>query len=166
MCRLAPWLLASLLLAACGEDPPPAPVAAKETSGAEVAAPAAKPEPAAPAVPAPLAELVDAGSLARSDVLAVLEEGAGRFLQKLQAKPHLEGGRFIGWRLVRLFDERPAMRGAVLQPGDTLRSVNGQSIERPEEFLHVWNAMRSSGELVLLIRREGRESTVRYEIKE
>jgi len=97
-------------------------------------------------------------------VLAVLQEGAGRFLQKLKTEPHLEGGKFVGWRIVRMFDQQPEMRGEVLRPGDTLIRVNGQSIERPEEFLHVWQDMRTSSELVLQIRRAGHDSTVRYTI--
>jgi len=168
MFRFAPALAVFAWLTACAAEAPPSePPAPEPTAGAEEPADAA-PEPVAetPAVPAPLPEKIDAGKLARADVLAVLELGAGQFLRKLKTKPHLEGGRFIGWRLVGFFDEQPAMRGEVLKPGDTLRRVNGQSIERPEEFLHVWNAMRSSGELVLLIRRDGRESTVRYEIVE
>jgi hypothetical protein len=50
----------------------------------------------------------------------------------------------------------------VLRAGDMVMRVNGHSIERPEQFTNVWESMRTSGELVLDIRREGRDSRVRY----
>lgn len=170
MRRFVPGVLAALALLACGGSEPAAPSA---TAGAEkpAIAPRAAPVAAPKAVEAnakviepALPERVDAGTLPREGVLAVLKQGAGRFLRKVRTEPHLEDGHFVGWRLVSLFDEQPAMRGDILRPGDTLMRVNGQSIERPEEFLNVWHAMRTSGELVLRIRRAGRESTVRYAI--
>lgn len=164
--RLAALACTGFVLAACTASEP-APSSA--TTGAEKpapakAAPVEAPQAVAPAEPLPLPERVDAGALPRTQVLAVLQEGAGRFLQKLKTEPHLEGGKFVGWRIVRLFEQQPEMRGEVLRPGDTLMRVNGQSIERPEEFLHVWQTMRTSGELVLQIRRAGHDSTVRYTI--
>jgi type II secretory pathway component PulC len=161
-------VVAAVTAAACGTPEPAAPSA---STGAEGTAPAAPPEPVVatpsapePTEPPPLPARVDAGSLQRTRVLAVLQEGAGRFLQKLKTEPHFESGKFVGWRLVRMFDAEPEMRGEVLRPGDTLMRVNGQSIERPEEFLHVWQEMRTSGELVLHVRRAGHDSTVRYTI--
>lgn len=165
--RFATLACTLLALVACSasESPPSSATTGAEKPAPAPDAPAEAPQAAAePAEPPALPERVDAGALQRARVLAVLQEGAGRFLQKLKTEPHLERGKFVGWRIVRLFEQQPEMRGEVLRPGDTLMRVNGQSIERPEEFLHVWQEMRTSGELVLQIRRAGHDSTVRYTI--
>ena len=121
-------------------------------------------EDAQPAVePGGVAARVDAGSIPRSTLLAVLSSGVGRFLQKVRAEPHLQSGRFVGWRLVTLFDSD---RAGALQRGDTVIRVNGQGIERPEQFKEVWDKLAAQPELVLLVQREGRQSELHYRIVE
>src|SRR5687768_15076416 len=61
--------------------------------------------PAAPALP----QRLDGGEIPRTTLLSVLSDGIGRFLQKVRAEPHLVRGRFVGWRLVSLFDGEPAI---------------------------------------------------------
>ncbi|MDH5670815.1 MAG: hypothetical protein OEZ06_01615 [Myxococcales bacterium] len=105
---------------------------------------------------------VEAGEIPRPQLFAVLADGVGRFLQRVQARPHLHKGRFVGWRLIRLFDDEP--RQGVLRPGDTVMRVNGQSIERPEQFKNVWDMMATSSELVLDVRRGAQVAKLRYRI--
>jgi hypothetical protein len=114
-------------------------------------------------VPGGATARVDAGSIQRSTLMAVLSSGVGRFLQKVRAEPHLQSGRFVGWRLVTLFD---GDRAGALQRGDTVIRVNGQAIERPEQFKDVWDKLAAEPELVLLVQREGRQSELHYRIVE
>jgi type II secretory pathway component PulC len=65
--------------------------------------------------------------------------------------------------LVTLFDSD---RVGALQRGDTVMRVNGQDIERPEQFKEVWDKLAAQPELVLLVQREGRESELHYRIVE
>lgn len=109
---------------------------------------------------------VEAGEISRAALLAVLSQGAGRFLQKVRAEPHLVSGRFMGWRIVSVFGSEAKAQGAGLQPGDTVMRVNGQSIERPEQFKNVWDSMATQSELVLLVQRDGKRSQLRYRIVE
>jgi hypothetical protein len=140
-------------------SPTAAPPGAEEEgalSGAESTA-----EPASE--PGGAAARVEAGSIQRSTLMAVLSSGVGRFLQKVRAEPHLQSGRFVGWRLVTLFD---GDRAGALQRGDTVMRVNGQGIERPEQFKEVWDKLAAQPELVLLVQREGRQSELHYRIVE
>ena len=111
-----------------------------------------------------LPDRVDAGEISRAALTVVLSGGVGRFLQRLRAEPHLEAGRFVGWRLVRLFDGGSPENDSVLRPGDTVIRVNGQSIERPEQFKNVWDSIATSSDLVLQVQRGGKQSDVRYRI--
>jgi hypothetical protein len=134
--------------------PPPPPGDAALVAGSQTTAPAA---PGAP-------ERLEGGEIPRATLLAVLSHGIGRFLQKVRAEAHLVAGRFLGWRLLALFENDPAVRVGVLQPGDTVLRVNGQSIERPEQFKNVWDSMATESELVLLVQRAGKRTEVRYRI--
>ncbi|MFI5307491.1 MAG: hypothetical protein ACHQ53_09075 [Polyangiales bacterium] len=160
-----------MCVCACGAGaaslPPPKSAEAQPATPPPAPPPPPAPEAAAaPQVSAPevLPDEVDAGSIGRSALAGVLSGGIGRFLQRMHAEPHLEQGRFVGWRLLSLFEGEPASPAVVLRAGDTVMRVNGQSIERPEQFKNVWDSLSTSSELVLDIDRAGKRSQVRYKI--
>ena len=112
----------------------------------------------------PLPLEMNAGVISRAVLQNELKSGIGRFLQQVRAEPNVTRGRFVGWRMVSLFANRSDIQVQVLRPGDTVVKVNGQSIERPEQFKALWDAMASATELVLDIQRDGRSSRLRYTI--
>lgn len=133
---------------------------------AEAAVPA--PAPAASSdvavAPAALPPSYDAGEIQRDKLMAVLAAGPGRFLQRVRVKKASDAqGRFAGWQIVQLFAGE-SDGASVIVPGDTLVRVNGQSVERPEQFKNVWDSLALSSELVLTVRRSGQQSDVRYRI--
>ena len=111
---------------------------------------------------------MQAGEIPRPQLLGVLSAGVGRFLQNVRAEAKLDQGKFVGWRLVKLFDAdlQSSPADAVLRPGDIVTRVNGQSIERPEQFKNVWDTLATASELVLNIERDGAQSELRYRIVE
>lgn len=142
-------LLSLAILAACGstaEQP-------RTAQRAHIEAAQATPPPQAP---------VRNGTIARAELEEVLAGGLGRFLQHVTTEPHLDGGQFVGFRL-RELDEQ-LFGGVDLAPGDTLLSVNGNPIERPEQALAVWNGLRVASELTIEYLREGERRQVRFEI--
>jgi type II secretory pathway component PulC len=112
----------------------------------------------------PLPLELNAGVISRAVLQSELASGIGRFLQQVRAEPNVTRGRFVGWRVVSLFPNRSDIRVQVLRPGDTVMRVNGQSIERPEQFMALWEGMAKASELVLDIQRDGRTSRLRYTI--
>jgi len=107
---------------------------------------------------------VQAGAISRDALRAELGRGIGRFLQNVKTEAVLSHGHFVGWRLLALFPKRPDVRVQALKQGDVLIRVNGQSIERPEDFKAVWDTLETAKELVLEIERDGQPSTLRYNI--
>jgi type II secretory pathway component PulC len=173
MRRCSPWLALGCVAACASGAARPAP--AHPAAPPAAVAPAPSPAPVQASTPAPAAhaaavsapalpDQLEAGSIARSEINAVLAAGVGRFLQRLRAEPRIERGRFAGWRLLRLPDAGPAPAAEVLVPGDVVLRVNGQSIERPEQFKNVWDSMATSSELLLDVERAGKRSQVRYRI--
>jgi type II secretory pathway component PulC len=147
----------SLLLAACGGSAPP-PERNETSSTPAHRAAVFTPAPAAP-------EPADGSStIARAELDAVLDAGLGRFLQGVETEPVLEGGRFAGFRLVSLYPDDPRLAGSEPRAGDVVVRVNGQSIERPEQAMRVWEELRVASELAIEYRRDGEAREVRYPI--
>jgi len=141
-------LLLTLLLAGCGAA----------SNGAEE--PTAEASVNAAEEPPPPVQRE--GTIARARLDDVLARGIGRFLQHVETEPHLDEGRFVGFRVTELRSE--IFEGVDLQPGDTLLSVNGLPIERPEEAMQVWNALRVASELTVEYLREGERHQLRFAI--
>lgn len=104
------------------------------------------------------------GTIARAELDRVLDAGLGRFLQSVTTEPHLDGRRFVGFRVLELRGELFA--GVDLAPGDTIVRVNGMPIERPEQALAAWNALRVASELTLDVLRDGQARQLRFAIEE
>jgi hypothetical protein len=132
--------------------------------------PAAAPPPAEPA-PAPVAEaepppqpIEGDGTIARAALEPILDAGLGRFLQGVETEPVLEGGRFVGFRLISLYPSDERMADVGLETGDVIQRINGQPIERPEQALSVWNGLRVASELFIEYQRGEEQRELRFEI--
>lgn len=130
------------------------------TSSSSTTASAPAPEPAPTTYASPTTE----GTIARADLLPILDAGFGRFLQGVATEPHLEGGGFVGFRLTSLYPDDPRFASLDLQPGDTVVRVNASPIERPEQALAVWNGLRVASELVVEYRRGEEARELRFAI--
>ena len=107
---------------------------------------------------------VSEGVIARSDLLLVLDDGLGRFLQNVQTEPSFHRGAFTGFRIVSLFPGEPAFASLDLRPGDTVTLINGKPIERPEQAIAVWEELRTASEIIVDYRRDGEAHALRFAI--
>ena len=107
---------------------------------------------------------LDGGVIPRSALAAETARGIGRFLQQVRVEPVLSHRQFVGWRLVTLFPKRDDVRVQGLQVGDVVLRLNGQSIERPEEFKAVWDSLADARQLIVELERGGEATRVRYAI--
>jgi hypothetical protein len=104
------------------------------------------------------------GVIVRKDLVPVLEGGLGRFLQNVETEPTFYQGTFVGFRIISFFPGDLEYASLDLRPGDIVTHVNGRSIERPEQAVAVWDALRSAKDLVVLYRRGGDELALRFRI--
>lgn len=103
------------------------------------------------------------GTIQRTALDEVLARGPGAFLSKVAVEPNLVEGRFVGFRVTELHDAA-LFETVDLQPGDTIVSVNGHPIERPEQAFEVWSALRVASELTVDVLRDGAPRQLRYPI--
>jgi S1-C subfamily serine protease len=107
---------------------------------------------------------VTSGVIERADLVPVLDAGLGRYLQNIETEPALHQGVFVGFRILSLFPGEPAYASLDLRPGDTVTRVNGRTIERPEQAVAVWEALRTASNLVVHYRRSGAEHALHFRI--
>jgi type II secretory pathway component PulC len=152
------WLpaLALTLVAGCAsaQEPNPESVAPGPEPGQ---AGAATPDTAAPA-PAPAPTSSAPGTIRRATLEAYLSRGAQSFISQVRTRPAFIRGRFYGWRIVSYAGPGP------IHEGDVIHRVNGQSIERPEQFMQVWNGLSGSQRLTVKLFRKGRPLLLSYDI--
>ena len=91
---------------------------------------------------------------------AVQAEGPGRLLQRVPVMPFRSQGKFIGYQIVDLFPGENIQTNHI-QPGDVIVRVNGRRVDRPEQFmrlfqdLHTWDRVE-----IELLRGEIRKTVV------
>jgi hypothetical protein len=138
-------------LAACG-------------GGAQASRPTVAPVSASEPTMSP-AEVAGRTELARSELLAVLDAGLGRFLGRVGTEPARDGEAFVGFRVVSLDDAlRAADADGGVREGDVIVRVNGQPIERPEQALAVWEGLRVASTVAIEYLRAGERREVRFAI--
>jgi type II secretory pathway component PulC len=103
------------------------------------------------------------GSLARADVVEVVDAGLGRFFQQARVEPSLEEGRFVGFKIVELVPDA-FWREADLRPGDVVTHVNGQFVEDPNQAYEVFESLRSAPTIEVRLLRDGKARTLRFPI--
>lgn len=113
-------------------------------------------EPPPPTVTSP-------STIRRAELEVVLGQGLGAFLSRVAVEPDVREGRFVGFRLTELRDQE-LFAGVDLQPGDTVVSVNGMAIERPEQAYEAWSSLRVASELTVDVMRASESRRLRYPI--
>ena len=107
---------------------------------------------------------VRSGYIDRSDLVPVLDAGLGRYLQNVETQPEFHQGVFVGFRIVSLFPGELTYASIDLRPGDIVTRVNGRAIERPEQAVAVWEALRTASNLVVHYQRGEDEHALHFRI--
>ena len=100
-------------------------------------------------------------TISRPRLLAILERGIPAFLATVDVDPVVELGRFKGWLWKGW---RQPVTAAGLEPGDLLVAANGESLERPESFTRVWQALRKATAIDLDVVRKTGPTKLHYDI--
>lgn len=94
----------------------------------------------------------------RRELMTYFRRGAQEFIQTVQVRPAFRRGRFLGWRILGYQGPGPVHRG------DIVMRVNGQGLERPEEFMTAWNGLPSRATLIIEMLRGAKPLVLRYQI--
>jgi type II secretory pathway component PulC len=102
----------------------------------------------------------------RSDLKAVLAAGPQRFMSRILLDPFFIDGKFVGFQLTRFYEGDPRFASIDLRRNDVVLRVNGLPIGRPEEFMYVWDELRSADEIRIDFLRGMERRVLRVEVRE
>ena len=142
-------VLALCAVVRCGATGP----ALTETSLADQAQQAPPPAPEPPRPP---------GTVYRDELEAAQKKGPQRFIQRLKLRPTFHDGRFDGFRVVQL--DAGLMKVSEVRPGDVVKRVNGLPVERPDQFMKVWESLKGANKITFDVVRAGRAMTITYTV--
>ncbi len=104
------------------------------------------------------------GQISRHEVASVVEKGPQRFIATIRVDPVMEKGRFVGYRLVGVAADSPLSNSQTVVPGDIIIAVNGESLERPEQFMRAWDVVRDASVLEVSLKRGAQVILYRWSI--
>lgn len=102
------------------------------------------------------------GELERARLKQVLDRGPQRFIASLQVAAHLEGKRFVGFRIEGFAPDSPLVNSRAVQPGDVILKVNREPLERPDQFMRAWEVVGSADTLEVELLRAGQRLLYRW----
>lgn len=123
-----------------------------------VPAPASAPMPAADA-PEP------AGEVSAAELEALLVIGPQGVLAATDFEPVVRGRRFVGWRVISFRAGGPLAGTRSIGPGDVITRLNGEPLERPEQFMKAWETLRRSDTISLDLLRAEAPLTLRWQVR-
>lgn len=152
--RLVIFSLAASALWGCSA---PQPVAQPQSTVASSRQAAASQPTAVAAVPDRKSQATNK-TLAKAELKEFLDRGPQEFIQQVQVRPVFRQGKFFGWKIIDYVGPGPIIRG------DIVCRVNGQAIERPDEFMSVWNTLGNQEFLEVELQRQTKKLKLRYTI--
>lgn len=102
----------------------------------------------------------------RGELNQLLGQGPARFIQRVAVRPVVSDGIFFGFQLLSLFPERDARSPLPIRVGDIVQTVNGMSIERPDQFMSIWASLAHANQLSVRIIRNGEPLLVTWAIRD
>ena len=105
-------------------------------------------------------------TLPRALFEAALARGPQRIVASVEVRPSLEGGRFIGFQIVRFMTDGDLRDCTSLLPGDVVVTVNREALERPEQFMRAWEVVKTAPVLEIEVIRGGQHLVYRWKIEQ
>ena len=100
------------------------------------------------------------GDLSRASLDKLIAAGPHALIASVDVKPAKDKGRFIGFLLTGARPNSPLASSETIRVGDIFVAVNGQSVERPDQFMSAWEALGAKDTLTVTVVRQGKR--IRY----
>ena len=95
------------------------------------------------------------GVFRRSQIARLLEFGPAVILEHVDTEPSYEEGRFVGFMIVDFSDQAHSYVSPELRVGDVITHLNLVQVERPDDYLEVWNQLGEATEIRVDFLRDG-----------
>ena len=104
-------------------------------------------------------------TLTRLEFSQVMAKGPQRFIATMHLDPHSVKGRFVGWRIGGFAPNSGFVNSQSILVGDIIVSVNGEPLERPEQFMRAWEVVRNASTVTVKLIRGKTRMVYRWTIQ-
>jgi type II secretory pathway component PulC len=94
-------------------------------------------------------------TVTRSRVQTLIEKGPAYILQAVSVEPARTDGEFVGYEIVGMTEAARRVANPQLSVGDVIESINGTTIERPDDYVSTWKDLNRVDRVVIGFRRDG-----------
>lgn len=94
-------------------------------------------------------------TVTRSRVQTLIEQGPAYILQAVSVEPARTDGEFVGYEIVGMTEAARRVANPQLSVGDVIESINGTTIERPDDYVSTWKELNRVDRVVIDFRRDG-----------
>lgn len=115
---------------------------------------------------------VDAGQagesapeVAQGDVKAFMTRGPSFALTQIVVDPVHGKSGFVGYKLVSATSDAQAFLRPQVKLGDVITHLNGVRIERPDDYLRAWNALKDTGVIRIDFLRDETASVATWAVR-
>ncbi len=149
----------------------------KTAQGLQEASPSPTPEAtgghhAAPSAPdanklgnSPPDSSIAPAAIRRSELAEVRRRGPAWLLSQVPLEPVISTGRrFLGFRLVAIFDGGPRVTASGVAVNDVVQRVNGQPLRTPDDLMRILESLRRAPVMELQVLRDGSPRRIRLPI--
>ena len=130
----------------------------KAAPAPQKAAPRADPAATAKEAPSAVKPPLPEGSISKTHLLGYHKKGAQQFIAQVRVKATFRRGKFFGWRMLEYRGPGP------IKPGDVVMDVIGMPIERPDQFMKVWEKLPTIQVLTVKLLRQDKIQTLSYPV--
>lgn len=106
-------------------------------------------------------------AVTRDEIDVLLQRGPGWLMSQIALEPVIAAGRrFLGFRLLSIFDDGVRVRRSGVKTGDVIQRVNGLPLRTPDDLTKILASLRQAAAIELKLLRGGEPLTVRLAIVE
>jgi len=103
-------------------------------------------------------------SVNKSEIDSALSD-MSKILMEARIRPYFTAGKADGFLVTRIKPDSIFQKMG-LENGDVIQGVNSQAIESPDRLLELYRGLKDGSEIVLNLKRRGKEETLRYVFRE
>lgn len=105
------------------------------------------------------------GVVSRADLKELLRLGPSTVFTHVDVEPYRADGEFVGFRIIDASDAALAVISPRLRVGDIVTHVNQKRLERPDDYVQIWEKLGEAQEVRIDFMRGGERQQAIWEIE-
>lgn len=108
---------------------------------------------------------VSDGAVSRADLERFLKLGPSVVFAHVDTEPYREDEKFVGFRVIDASDQALELMSPKLRVGDVVTHINLVRLERPDDYVTIWEELGEAAEVRIDFLRDGEAGQAIWELQ-